>query len=130
MTNALKKIRHFNTESGLLAKGYNSLKESEYLIEEALEELDTHYLAEQLGLKPDVHPKVISRKLVTGMCLEKETSTVALVDKHLNSLAINIKSLMKLGLANSDIVKGINILSNNYNEEERLEHLSLFVDKQ
>ena len=111
--NAIKSIYKFNQEAGLLESGYDDFRESEYPIEEALEQFDTSYLATALAMHPDASPKSISRSLVTGMCKLPESgiSDVDRLDKHLDNLVFNLGSIFKLGLNVQQTMKALQVVA-------------------
>jgi len=110
MITALKKIHEFNDKAGLLT-GYNDLKEAAMVIEESLEQLDTHYLAIKLHCHEDASPKELSRTITTGMCIAPEDITdVQRFDKILDQIFIAFGGGYKLGLDTTQILKGLNVV--------------------
>ena len=82
MENPFKSIYKFNKEAGLLEKGYSDFLEPSFLIEEALEDLNTlPNLAMHLSMKDEgASPKEIAREIVLNTHLSAPLPHKMLVD--------------------------------------------------
>lgn len=127
MENPIKQIYKFNKEAGLLDAGYNHLREPAFLIEEALENLNTKWIAKILAngafgsdyktSEEQESPKGLSRWIVglgreqfdkNGNQLElTEPSDLELFDKHIDAFVYTVGSMAKLGLSPQQIEAGI-----------------------
>jgi len=109
MTNPIKDIVKFNKEAGLLESGYNQLREPAFLIEEALENLNTlPNLAMHLGMKDEgSDAKLISREIISLANYNHIPSDLELFDKHIDAFVYTVGSMAKLGLSPQQIEAGI-----------------------
>lgn len=130
MTNPIKDIVKFNKEAGLLDGGYNHLREPAFLIEEALEGLNTKWISKVLAngafgsdyktSTEEESPKGLSRWIVglgreqfdeNGNKLELiEPSDLELFDKHIDAFVYTVGSMAKLGLSPQQIEAGIHVV--------------------
>ena len=127
MENPFKSIYKFNREAGLLDKGYSDFLEPSFLIEEALEDFNTPWLAKVLhngafGNDTEVEedmkkPKGLSRWIVSlareqfdrdGNRLEDITITdLQRFDKHIDAIVYAVGGAYKLGLTPQQLEAGI-----------------------
>lgn len=127
MENQFKKIYQFNKEAGLLKKPYSDFLEPSFLIEEALEDFNTPWLAKVLhngafGKDTEVEeektkPKGLSRWIVSlareqfdkdGNRLEDITITdLQRFDKHIDAIVYAVGGAYKLGLTPQQLEAGI-----------------------
>ena len=113
MLETFDKIEEFNKKAGLLGKDFNDSKEAEYIIEEALEQFDTSYLAKKLLIDEDSHAKFVARAIVTGMCkLPDETiADVDRFDKILDVMFFSWGAALKLGVTSEQILEGLGVVA-------------------
>ena len=127
MENQFKKIYQFNKEANLLSKPYSDFLEPSFLIEEALEDFNTPWLAKILhngafGNETEVDeektkPKGLSRWIVSlareqfdenGNKLEDITITdLQRFDKHIDAIIYAVGGAYKLGLTPQQLEAGI-----------------------
>lgn len=127
MENQFKKIYQFNKEAGLLEKPYSDFLEPSFLIEEALEDFNTPWLAKVLhngafGSDTEVEeertkPKGLSRWIVSlareqfdenGNKIEDVTITdLQRFDKHIDAIVYAVGGAYKLGLTPQQLEAGI-----------------------
>lgn len=132
MENQFKKIYEFNKKAGLLEKGYSDFLEPSFLIEEALEDFNTPWLAKVLhngafGNNTEVEkerttPKGLSRWIVSlareqfdenGNKLEDITITdIQRFDKHIDAIVYAVGGAYKLGLTTQQLEAGIAVVMN------------------
>ena len=127
MENPFKSIYKFNKDAGLLEKGYSDFLEPSFLVEEALEDFNTPWLAKVLhngafGNDTEVEeertkPKGLSRWIVSlareqfdkdGNRLEDITITdLQRFDKHIDAIVYAVGGAYKLGLTPQQLEAGI-----------------------
>ena len=131
MLNPIKRIVQFNSDAGLLGKGYDDFLESSFQIEEALEGfplVNLQGLANQLGMHSiqtisgnivePATPKSLSRFIMlvaqghSGSPYSElsELSDVDRLDKACDSVVYAIGSMAKLGLSAQEITQALNIV--------------------
>ena len=109
MENPLKSIYKFNKEAGLLDKGYSDFLEPSFLIEEALEDLNTlPNLAMHLNMKDEgASPKEIAREIVSLANYNAELTDLQRFDKHIDAIVYAVGGAYKLGLSPQQLEAGI-----------------------
>ena len=109
MENPLKSIYKFNKEAGLLEKGYSDFLEPSFLIEEALEDLNTlPNLAMHLNMKDEgASPKEIAREIVSLANYNAELTDLQRFDKHIDAIVYAVGGAYKLGLSPQQLEAGI-----------------------
>ena len=109
MENPLKSIYKFNKEAGLLDKGYSDFLEPSFLIEEALEDLNTlPNLAMHLNMKDEgASPKEIAREIVSLANYNAELTDLQRFDKHIDAIVYAVGGAYKLGLTPQQLEAGI-----------------------
>ena len=123
MENQFKSIYKFNKDAGLLEAGYNHLREPAFLIEEAIESLNTpEYLYNLLTGKAetfmddikDESPKELSRAIIRAVYSEdlsgSQISDLEIFDKHIDAFVYTVGSMAKLGLSPQQIEAGIAVV--------------------
>ena len=110
MENPFKSIYKFNKEAGLLEKPYSDFLEPSFLIEEALEDLNTlPNLAMHLNMKDEgASPKDIARHIV-GLAggVDAELTDLQRFDKHIDAIVYAVGGAYKLGLSPQQLEAGI-----------------------
>ena len=91
---------------------YDDFSECSMQIEEALEDLDTlSNLSMHLDMPEETSsPREISREIVAQAFYSKPPTDVQRMDKHLDSIYLNIGALHKLGLDVSQMVEGLEVI--------------------
>ena len=109
MENPFKSIYKFNKEAGLLEKGYSDFLEPSFLIEEALEDLNTlPNLAMHLNMKDEgASPKEIAREIVSLANYNAELTDLQRFDKHIDAIVYAVGGAYKLGLTPQQLEAGI-----------------------
>ena len=109
MENPFKSIYKFNKEAGLLEKGYSDFLEPSFLIEEALEDLNTlPNLAMHLNMKDEgASPKEIAREIVSLANYNAELTDLQRFDKHIDAIIYAVGGAYKLGLTPQQLEAGI-----------------------
>ena len=109
MENPFKSIYKFNKEAGLLEKGYSDFLEPSFLIEEALEDLNTlPNLAMHLNMKDEgASPKEIAREIVSLANYNAELTDLQRFDKHIDAIVYAVGGAYKLGLSPQQLEAGI-----------------------
>ena len=109
MENPFKSIYKFNKEAGLLSKGYSDFLEPSFLIEEALEDLNTlPNLAMHLNMKDEgASPKEIAREIVSLANYNAELTDLQRFDKHIDAIVYAVGGAYKLGLSPQQLEAGI-----------------------
>ena len=109
MENPFKSIFKFNKEAGLLEKGYSDFLEPSFLIEEALEDLNTlPNLAMHLNMKDEgASPKEIAREIVSLANYNAELTDLQRFDKHIDAIVYAVGGAYKLGLTPQQLEAGI-----------------------
>ena len=111
MRNPIEAIIAFNQKAGLLDSEFNDLKESAYLVEEALEPYDVSYLASLFSIGETSH-KSVARAIVANTSASKEPITkVVTVDKYLDAIVFAVGALAKQGLTHQDITHLLNVVT-------------------
>ena len=111
MRNPIEAIVAFNQKAGLLDSEFNDLKESAYLVEEALEPYDVAYLASLFSIDETSH-KSVARAIVANTSASKEPITkVVTVDKYLDAIVFAVGALAKQGLSHQDITHLLNVVT-------------------
>ena len=119
MLNPIKRIVQFNSDAGLLDKGYDDFLESSFQIEEALEGFgDLPYLQCRLhsdgkSIEELCNPKEISRQIVRLAEMDSKPTRISDVDrldKACDSVVYAIGSMAKLGLSAQEITQSLNIV--------------------
>ena len=109
MENPFKSIYKFNKDAGLLSKGYSDFLEPSFLIEEALEDLNTlPNLAMHLNMKNEgASPKEIAREIVSLANYNAELTDLQRFDKHIDAIVYAVGGAYKLGLSPQQLEAGI-----------------------
>ena len=109
MENPFKSIYKFNKEAGLLEKPYSDFLEPSFLIEEALEDLNTlPNLAMHLNMKDEgASPKEIAREIVSLANYNAELTDLQRFDKHIDAIVYAVGGAYKLGLTPQQLEAGI-----------------------
>jgi len=114
MLQFVERIHKFNSDAGLLEKGYDDFLESSFQIEEALEGFDNTHLSKLLKPSlPVMSPKSISRTIVRYANWEEDANTITDVDrldKAIDSIVYAIGSIAKLGLNPEQTERAIDIV--------------------
>jgi len=99
------------------AGSYDDKKESAMQIEEALEGLiDADYdvynftTDDYNDIFGGLSPRAISRDITNHIALNSDVPTIERVDKHIDSIYLNIGSLHKIGLSAADITDALQIV--------------------
>ena len=122
MTNPIQKVIEFNMKAGFITKDNNfsnfrDVKESAYLIEEALEPYGVDYLADSFKLMKTTpeYLKNPQREVAKAILANTDVATVPtkvqLVDKYVDAIVYAIGSLGKMGLTHQDITAALNIVT-------------------
>ena len=109
MENPFKSIYKFNKEAGLLDKPYSDFLEPSFLIEEALEDLNTlPNLAMHLNMKDEgASPKEIAREIVSLANYNAKLTDLQRFDKHIDAIVYAVGGAYKLGLSPQQLEAGI-----------------------
>ena len=109
MENPFKSIYKFNKEAGLLEKPYSDFLEPSFLIEEALEDLNTlPNLAMHLNMKDEgASPKEIAREIVSLANYNAKLTDLQRFDKHIDAIVYAVGGAYKLGLSPQQLEAGI-----------------------
>jgi len=112
MLNPIKEIFSFNKKAGLLDTEFNDTKESEFIIEEALEGFDCTALCEQLNININSTPKEISRAIVTGYCIVPRggLKDVDRLDKFLDIIVFSFGAIFKLRLSVQEALRSLGVV--------------------
>ena len=122
MTNPIQKVIEFNTKAGFITKDNNfsnfrDVKESAYLIEEALEPYGVDYLADSFELMKTTpeylkNPqREVAKAILANTDVAVVPTKVQLVDKYVDAIIYAVGSLGKMGLTHQDISAAINIVT-------------------
>lgn len=114
MENQFKKIYEFNKKAGLLEKGYSDFLEPSFLIEEALEDLNTlPNLAMHLNMKNEgASAKEIAREIVSLANYNANLTDLQRFDKHIDAIVYAVGGAYKLGLTPQQLEAGIAVVMN------------------
>lgn len=122
MTNPIQKVIEFNMKAGFITKesnfsNFRDVKESAYLIEEALEPYGVDYLADSFKLMKTTpeylkNPqREVAKAILANTDVAAVPTKVQLVDKYVDAIIYAIGSLGKMGLTHQDISAAINIVT-------------------
>ena len=122
MKNPIQAIIDFNTKAGFIDKtknfsNFNDIKESAYLIEEALEPYEVNYLAQTFELDTSNKDYIsnpqrqIAKAILANTDIAVVPTKVELVDKYVDAIVYAVGSLGKMGLTHQDITAAINIVT-------------------
>lgn len=122
MKNPIQAIIDFNVKAGFITdssnfNNFNDIKESAYLIEEALEPYGVNYLSSMFALDKtnSEYIKNPERAVAKAIMIHIDSSNtptkVQRVDKYLDAIVYAVGALGKMGLSHQDITAALNIVT-------------------